>query len=83
MFFAFLFDIKTILKLLNIIDRNWSKKQIYLKAKAMFNVRSSDYVKSNQWICMKFLPEVRPGQRHNLLNFGDDRDYDSDPGSGL
>ena len=27
MFFAFLFDIKTLLKLLNIIDRNWSKKK--------------------------------------------------------
>ena len=35
---AFLFDIKTILQLLNIIDRIGSKKQIYLKAKAMSNV---------------------------------------------
>ena len=31
---------------------------------------------------MKFLPEVGPGYRHNLLDF-DDPDYDSDPGSGL
>ena len=32
---------------------------------------------------MKFLPEVDSGQRQNLLDFGDDPDYDSDPGSGL
>ena len=32
---------------------------------------------------MNLLPEVGPGQRHNLLDFGDDPDYDSDPGSGL
>ena len=28
---------------------------------------------------MKFSPEVGPGQRHNLLDFGDDPSYDSDP----
>ena len=32
---------------------------------------------------MKFLPEVDSRQRHNLLDFGADPDYDSDPGSGL
>ena len=32
---------------------------------------------------MKFLPEVGPGQRRNLLDSRDDPDYDSDPGSGL
>ena len=32
---------------------------------------------------MNFLPEVGLGQRHNLLDSGDDTDYDSDPGSGL
>ena len=32
---------------------------------------------------MKFLSEVGPGHRHNMLDFGDDPDYDSDPGSGL
>ena len=48
MFFALLFDIKTILKLPNIIDRNWSKKQIYLKAKAVSNVN-----------IMHILPTVR------------------------
>ena len=32
---------------------------------------------------MKFLPEVGLWQRHNLSDFGDDPDYDPDPGSGF
>ena len=32
---------------------------------------------------MKFLPEVGPGKRHNLLDFVEDPDYNPDPGSGL
>ena len=39
--FAYLFDIKTIFRLLNINDRNWSKIQIYLKTKSMSNVLGS------------------------------------------
>ena len=33
--------------------------------------------------CMKLLSEVYLGPRNNLIHFGDEPDYDPDPGSGL
>ena len=37
----------------------------------------------NEFACMKLLSEVYHGPRNNLINFGDDLDYEPNPGSGL
>ena len=39
-------------------------------------VRPSDYLNSNERICMTLLPEVCLGPRTNTLNSGDDPAYD-------
>ena len=36
----------------------------------------------NGFACMKLLSEVYLGPRNNVIHFGDDPDYDPDPGSG-
>ena len=43
----------------------------------------SDYLKSNERICIKLSPEVCFGPKNNGLIFGDDLFYDPDTGSGL
>ena len=42
------------------------------------SARPSNYVKSNERICMKLLPEVCLGPRNNPLDFGNDPDYGPD-----
>ena len=41
------------------------------------------YLQSKERICMKLLPEVCLQPRNNPLHFGDDLDYNLNPGSGL
>ena len=36
----------------------------------------------NEFACMELLSKVYLGPRNNLIHFGDDPDYDPDPGSG-
>ena len=43
------------------------------------SVCPSDYLKSNQRICMIFLPVVCHEPRNNRLHFWSDTDYDPDP----
>ena len=40
------------------------------------------YKVMNGFTCMKRTSEVYLGLKNNLINFGDDPDYDPDPGSG-
>ena len=37
----------------------------------------------NEFACIKLLLQVYLGPGHNLINFGDNLDYDLDPGFGL
>ena len=43
-----------------------------------YSLRPSDFLKSNEPICMQFLPDVCLKPRNNWLDFGDDLDYDPD-----
>ena len=48
-----------------------------------FSVRKQDYIKRNERIYMKQLPEVCFASRNNPLSIKDDSDYNPDPGSRL